>query len=99
MKNCRLIVTYYAKENMREKFMKELMTSGVVDTIRQEDGCIFYDYYLSMQDKNIVLLLEKWESQEKLDHHLAAEHINLLRAIKEKYIEKTELQKIEEIGQ
>ena len=95
MKNCRLLVTYYAKDNMREKFIEELHQSGVVDTIRSEDGCIFYDYYLSLQDKNIVVLLENWESQEKLDKHLAAEHMSIVREIKAKYISNATLEKFE----
>jgi hypothetical protein len=58
MENCKLLVTYVTKKGMRETFLNELIKSGVVDTIRNEEGCIYYDYYLSFQDENVIVLLE-----------------------------------------
>ena len=40
-----LLVKYQTKLNKRKDFVKEVISSGVLEEIRQEDGCISYDYY------------------------------------------------------
>ena len=54
-----IYVKYIAKEGCREKFLREIVEQGILTAIRNEDGCIMYDYYLSAQDENVVLLLEQ----------------------------------------
>jgi quinol monooxygenase YgiN len=95
MESCKLIVTYVTKKGMRETFLNELIKSGVVDTIRNEEGCIYYDYYLSFQDENIIILLENWASRENLEAHLAQPHMNTVRALKEIYVENSTLEEIQ----
>ena len=40
-----LLVKYQTKPNKRKDFVKKVISSGVLEEIRQEDGCISYDYY------------------------------------------------------
>ena len=94
METCKLLVTYVTKKGMRETFLNELIKSGVVDTIRNEEGCIYYDYYLSFQDENVIVLLENWKTRENLEAHLAQPHMNIVRSLKETYVESSTLQEI-----
>ena len=60
-----LYVRYLAKPGCRETFLRQLTTHGIIDAIRREDGCLRYDYFLSVQNADEILLVEQWESEEK----------------------------------
>ena len=62
--------------------------------IRQEDGCLAYDYYFSAQDENEVLLIERWESAAHQRVHMEQPHMARLREIKDKYIADTRLGRV-----
>ena len=57
-----LYVRYMAKDGCRETFVRELVEAGILTLIREEPGCLAYDYYFSAQDENELLLIERWES-------------------------------------
>ena len=90
-----IYVKYTAREGCREKFLREIVEQGILTTIRAEDGCIFYDYYLSVQDENVILLLEQWESAEHQRIHMQQEHMKPLMALKDKYIADVKLGKVD----
>ncbi len=91
-----ILVIYKAKsEGDREAFVNELTESGVLDAIRNEDGCMAYDYYYSHDDKNALVLYEKWASTEHQKIHMTQPHMKTAMEIKSKYIEGAQLKKIE----
>ncbi|WP_294589466.1 putative quinol monooxygenase [Ruminococcus sp.] len=73
-----LIVTYRCRNGMREKFL--------------EEGFISYDYYLSADDPD-KLLVEKWSSEKRQKAHLETEHMGELKKIKEKYVTGTQVER------
>ena len=79
----------------REAFIGKVKTTGILDAIRAEDGCICYDYYLSEKDANLLLLIEKWESKEHQQIHLDQPHMAELRSFKDEYIANTVLGEFE----
>ncbi len=91
-----LHVTYTAKPGCREAFVRKIVTKGILTAIRAEDGCLAYDYYFSAQDENVVLLVERWESEAHLRVHLTQPHMAQLRKIKEEFIETTRLVRVQE---
>lgn len=91
MKTFLLFVTYTAKDGMRENFVNELETSGAADLVRQEEGCLRYDYFYDAKNPNNVLLFEEWESKKHQEIHMTQPHIETIKAIKEKYIESVSL--------
>ena len=40
-----LYVRYTAKPGCRESFVRDIVEEGILTQIRQEDGCLAYDYY------------------------------------------------------
>ena len=91
-----ILVIYKAKgEGDREAFVKELTESGVLNAIRNEEGCLAYDYYYSHDDKNALVLYEKWESVEHQRVHMTQPHMKTAMEIKSKYIDSAQLKKIE----
>lgn len=79
----------------RESFIEKVKTTGVLDAIRKEDGCIRYDYYLSEKDSNELLLIEQWESKQHQQIHIKQPHMDTLREFKSNYITDTVLGEIE----
>ena len=67
------------------EFVKEMKDSGTVDLIRAEAGNLRYEYYLSLDDPETVLLIDSWESQEAIDAHHASPMMQTIAALREKY--------------
>ena len=89
-----LYVRYTAKDGCREAFVREIVEAGILTLIRQEAGCLAYDYYFSAQDENELLLIERWESAEHQRIHMQQPHMTRLREIKDKYIAATKLGRV-----
>ena len=52
----------------------------MIASSRNEPGCIDYAYGIDLLDPDVVRVIERWDSQEALDAHLASEHIRVWRA-------------------
>lgn len=55
----------------------ELRTAleALVEPTSQEKGWVNYDLHQSLEDPDLFLFYENWESGEDLDAHLAAPHL------------------------
>ena len=84
-----LFVKYICKPGQREHFLRALAEAGVVDQVRAEDGCLRYDYYLSLRDENEILLVEKWTEPEAQKVHMTQPHMKVLLDIKNRYVDET----------
>ena len=89
-----LYVRYLAKPGCRESFLRQLTTEGIIDAIRREDGCLRYDYFLSVQNADEILLVEQWQTQAHQSIHLQQPHMARLRELKEQYVADTRLGKV-----
>ena len=95
MKPVLLLVTYTAKPGMRESFLREVGENKILEAIRGEDGCLGYDYFLAAEDKDRLLLVEKWETGEKQQAHMAQPHMKTLAEIKGRWIAQTSIERID----
>lgn len=82
-------VTYTALPGKAEPFLQAVREAGLLETIRQEDGCLGYDYYLSWEQPDQILLVERWRDGQAQKTHLAAPHMARLGELKGRYIEET----------
>ena len=89
-----LYVRYLAKPGCRETFLRQLTTHGIIDAIRREDGCLRYDYFLSVQNADEILLVEQWQTQAHQRIHLQQPHMARLRELKEQYVSDTRLSRV-----
>lgn len=89
-----LHVTYTAKPGCRYDFVKELESSGCAPAVRKEPGCCRYDYFYADANEDDVLLIEVWEDEAAQQVHLTTETMAKIRAIKDKYILTTKLEKV-----
>lgn len=93
MEELALTVVYTAKPGKRQAFVDEVVARGIIDKIRAEDGCITYDYYVSEDDIDRLMLIEKWESAAHQEAHMAQPHMQELAEIKERFIDGTKIER------
>ena len=81
----RVVVNYQVKESKGKELVDTFLASEAVKNIRNERGCKQYEYFLSAEDSDRVLLLEMWEDKECHEEHLAGPNMAPLGEIKKKY--------------
>lgn len=91
-----LHVTYHTKPGQREAFLRQIVHEGLVTAVRNEDGCQRYDYYLSVQSADELLLVEQWASHAHQQRHMRQPHMARLLEIKAQLVEETLVQEMEE---
>ena len=62
-------------------FAKEMTASGTVDAIRAEEGNIRYEYYISLNDPQTVLLIDSWRDQAAIDAHHASPMMKTIASV------------------
>ena len=84
----------FKEEGSREKAVKEMAESGVLAAIRNEDGCLTYDYYLPVEDGKTMVLYEEWESAEHQKIHMTQPHMKTAMEIMGKYTKSTVIKRL-----
>jgi quinol monooxygenase YgiN len=95
MENIILHVTYTCLPGKAEEFVTALKESGFQTTVRAEDGCIQYDYHLSCEEKDTVVLIERWRDAAALAAHAAAPHMARIAAMKDGRVSATDVKRYE----
>ena len=81
-----IINIYYTGINgSARKFAEEMVSSGIVDRVRAEVGNERYEYFFPMDDKETVMLIDKWKNQEALDLHHKSEMMKEIADLRNKY--------------
>lgn len=77
---------YYTgdKDNAR-KFVEEMISSGTVALIKNEEGNLKYDYFFPIDDPSTVLLIDSWSSQQALDNHHNSPMMKTIIDLRDKY--------------
>ena len=78
-------IYYTGKNGSARKFAEEMMSSGIVDRVRAEEGNERYEYFFPMEDEETVMLIDKWKNQEALDLHHKSDMMKEIAALREKY--------------
>ena len=78
-------IYYKGKNGNAKKFVNDMISLGIVDEIRKEEGNLKYDYFYPVDDENTVLLIDTWESQEALDIHHELPVMKKISELREKY--------------
>lgn len=68
-----------------KKFVKEMISGGVAEEIRREEGNLRYEYFIPVDDEETVMLIDSWEDQQALDRHHVSPMMEKIIALREKY--------------
>ena len=78
-------IYYTGKNGNARKFANEMLSRGIADAIRREEGNLRYEYFIPMADENTVLLIDSWKDQNALDLHHKTPMMEEIIALREKY--------------
>ena len=83
--NITINILYTGKHGNAKKFAEEMTKNGIAQKIRKTKGNLRYEYFLPLEDKESVLLIDSWESQAALDKHHASSAMQEIAALRDKY--------------
>ena len=72
-----VVATTEVKPEHREAYIKG--AKDCVAATQKEAGCIYYDSHASVNNPNLFVVVERWESREHLDAHGRAPHMKVWR--------------------
>lgn len=78
-------IYYCGKNGNARRFVEEMVTSGVLNDIRAQEGNIRYEYFFPMDDGETVLLIDSWKDQHSIDVHHASPMMAQIARLREKY--------------
>lgn len=78
-------IHYTGHNGSARKFAEEMLSSKTVEQIRAESGNLGYNYYLSLDDPETLLLIDSWRDQASIDAHHASPMMQTIAALREKY--------------
>ena len=78
-----MIVARIAMNVLQEK-QKELVQTilSMIGPMENEVGCLSYALFCNIEDKNLLILLEEWQTRKDLDRHLRSEMFSVLLGTK-----------------
>lgn len=89
-------IYYTGKNGNAKKFAQEMISSGLVDRIRAEEGNEKYEYFFPMDDDETVMLIDRWKNQEALDFHHKSEMMEEIAKLRNKYELKMRVERFKE---
>lgn len=78
-------IFYSGEGESAKKFAEEMISCGIVDDIRAEEGNIRYEYFIPFDDPQTVLLIDSWKDQSSLDKHHASLMMTKIAELRNKY--------------
>ena len=76
---------YKGTDGAARRFAEEMIKSGTVEKIRNEEGNLRYEYFQLLDDPETILLIDSWENQESIDVHHASPMMQTIMELREKY--------------
>lgn len=86
-----VLVKYICKPGCRELFLQSIKEKGIDSASRNEQGNVKYEYSVSIEEKNELLLTELWSDMQVLEQHGQTPHFKALGELKKQYVENTEI--------
>ncbi|WP_308555692.1 putative quinol monooxygenase [uncultured Lactobacillus sp.] len=80
-----MILTYTGKNGAAQKYAKEMVSSGIVDRIRQQPGNLRYEYFQPLDDPESIVLIDTWKDQAALDADHDSPMMKELAQLRDKY--------------
>lgn len=78
-------IRYTGKDGAAKAFAEEMTAGGTVAAIRAEAGNVRYEYFLSLDDPETVLLIDAWTDQAAIDTHHSSPMMETIAVLREKY--------------
>ena len=78
-------IRYTGSNGAARAFVEEMISSGTVAAIREEKGNLRYEYYISFDNPETILLIDSWDNQAAIDTHHASPMMGTITKLRKKY--------------
>ena len=78
-----IIAKSIIKEGSKEYFKKN--AKELINESRKEEGCISYNLYEDLKNKEIMVFLEEWKDEKSIEMHKNSEHYKRIIPILNKF--------------
>jgi len=80
--------------NVRPERRRDLLETmrGMLEPARVERGCLSYRLYADVEDKNIFVLVEEWNTQKDLERHIRTDNQRRILALMDLLSEQPDVQ-------
>ena len=92
-----VIIRYKGVNGNAKKFVNEMISSRIVNDIRNEEGNLRYEYLYPIEDDESVILIDSWKDQASLDKHHQLPLMKKISGLREKYDLHMEVEKYTEL--
>ena len=92
-----VLIRYKGKDDAAKRFVEEMISSGIVSDIRNEEGNLRYEFFFPQEEDGLVLLVDSWANQEALDRHHELPLMGKIKELREKYDLHMEVEKYESL--
>ena len=92
-----ILIRYKGNNGSVKRFVEEMISSGIVEAIRKEEGNLQYEYFFPHEEDETVLLIDSWINQEALDKYHELPLMNKIKELREKYDLHMEVEKYQPI--
>ncbi len=92
-----VLIRYKGSNGSAKRFADEMVSSGIVEQIRQEEGNLRYEYFFPADEGESVLLVDSWADQEALDKHHKLPLMGKIKELREKYDLHMEVEKYQSL--
>lgn len=69
-------ITMNVLPEKRKEFLQTLLS--FTGPPEKETGCLSYDIFCEIHDKNLFNLVSEWETRRHIDHHIMSERFSVL---------------------
>lgn len=88
-----MIVVKITMNPLPEKQLEVMQTLlSMIEPTSKEAGCLSYNVFCDIEDRNRFNLLGEWETREDLDHHITSHRFGAMLGIKALLSEPLEIQ-------
>jgi len=83
-------ITMHVLPIKRKEFLQTLLS--LIGPPEKEIGCLSYDIFCEIHDKNVFNLISEWETRRHVDHHIRSERFTVLLGTKSLLCEPLKIQ-------
>lgn len=80
--------------NVLPEKQKEVLQTllSMIETMGKGKGCLSYDIFCDIEDKNVFNLISEWDTRQHLDHHMRSDRFSVLLGTKSLLCEPLKIQ-------
>ena len=78
-------VHYRGSGGSARRFVEDMVSEGGLEAVRADGGCIGYEYFVSSEDPDSIVLIEHWRDEAALEAHASSKNMKRIGSLKDRH--------------